>query len=1055
MTAAHALRFEIPDAATLRRLASGPLPAPLDAREPERAIFRDRFWDTPGWDLARRGARVRLRIHPDGTALFSVETGSGQPGEASPPARAELEVRDVDPAALFAGSSEPARLLRAMTDPAHLVPGLELERVRWTRPVHLGGGGRAELVCEAVTLRWAERSAELWHAELHFPESAPAPEGVVAAIGEEFGARATLADPLGRAEELMESSEAQTLEREIRAAREVALLVRRGDRIAIRTAADGVLRIPGGEGAGEEAVRRALRGSFGASQGRIRLLASMGAAGTRPALEVWLVEDPVPESADAPAGLVWARTAELLERVGAPELRDARTLAALHAAAREGLGSGDGAAPPRRFGGIPFAPRPAAPERSARRDEPTPGDEAETAAEPLPDGFLLNMELGTLAFNERVLALAEDPRVPLLERVRFLSIFGSNLDEFFMDRVGGFKHQVASGSSKPTLDGLRPEEQLEIIVIHARALLRQGYAALHDLLLPALAAEGVCVLRWEELDGEDRTYLESFYASQIDAVLTPLAADPSHPFPHIRNLRPALATVVRVPGSEGEHFAAIELPGDLPRFVPLPGGRRFVSLEEVIRASLPRLYPGMEVVEAYAFRVTRSAALSLDEDRISDLLRAVEEEVAKRPFRPAVRLEIERGMPAETRAMLLRELQFEARDRLSVLGEEDVYVTDGWVDLHALHEVASLPIPELRYPPPRRATPLDPSRPVFRAVDKHDRLLHFPWHSFEATVERFLAEAADDPDTVSIKITLYRTSRSSRIVKALRRARQRGKEVVALIELKASFDEQRNIEWARSLEAAGIHVVFGPPRLKVHAKVALVTRRESGSIRRYLYIGTGNLNAATAAAYTDLGLLSADPELGDELADVFNALTGYAGRDGYRKLLVAPFNMRGRFCALIAREAEHARAGRRSGIRAKLNGLTDREIIAALCAASQAGTPVELVVRGLCALRPEVEGISERVRVVSVLGRFLEHSRIFRFENDGAPEYLIGSADWRPRNLSRRVEVVAPITAPAHRAVLDGIIEADLANPDAWELRADGRYERRSDGDEAPVPGEG
>ncbi|HEX7239913.1 MAG TPA: polyphosphate kinase 1, partial [Longimicrobiaceae bacterium] len=484
---------------------------------------------------------------------------------------------------------------------------------------------------------------------------------------------------------------------------------------------------------------------------------------------------------------------------------------------------------------------------------------------------------------------------------------------------------------------------------------------------------------------------------------------------------------------------------EVPRLVALPDGERFVPLEEVIRAHLDEVYPGTEVLSASLFRVTRSAELHIPRDgEADDLLRRVEEELAKRPFRPAVRLEVEKAMPLEVRALLLRELRSEARGGPE-LDQDDVFPVNGMVDLRSLREVVGLPRPELHYPPFEAAEPLDPGRSVFDVLQEREVMVHFPYDSFEGTVERFLLEAAEDPEVVAIRLALYRTNRSSRIVEALRRASETGKEVVALVELTARFDEQRNVEWARYLQASGIRVVYGVPGWKIHAKVALVERREGEEVRRYAYLGTGNLNAATAGAYTDLGLLTRDPELGEEVARLFDALTGKAGEPRPRRLLVAPFNMRSRFLELLERETEHARAGRGGHVRIKINGLADREMIAALYRASCAGVRVELIVRGLCALRPGVAGLSENVRVYSLLGRFLEHARIYRFENAGSPEHFIGSADWRTRNLSRRVEVVAPVREPEHRARLDRILDEQLAHPDAWELGSDGSYYRRPD----------
>ncbi|MEW5929793.1 MAG: polyphosphate kinase 1 [Gemmatimonadota bacterium] len=671
------------------------------------------------------------------------------------------------------------------------------------------------------------------------------------------------------------------------------------------------------------------------------------------------------------------------------------------------------------------------------------GDDGDGAAE-IPAGALLNMELSTLAFNRRVLVLAGDPRTPLLERVRFVSIFGANLDEFFRVRVAGFKQQVAAGSAKRTMDGASPREQLDAMRARAGDLARRAYELLHDRLFPELAEHGIHLVSTAELTEEEHAYLRGWYREKVHPLLLPLAAGPGHPFPHIRNLRPALAVLARDPHDGENRLSVLALPGELPRLVPLPGGDRLLPLEEVVRTHLREVYPGAEVVHACLFRVTRSAELHVPRGgRVEDLLRTVEEELAKRPFRPVVRLEVESGMAPEIRRLLLRELRYEARDQPAALDDDDVDEVDGLIDLRALREVAGLPYPELRYPAFRGRDPLQGAGSVLAALWEREVLVHFPYDSFEGTVERFLLEAADDPEVVSIHLALYRTNRSSRIVEALRRASDRGKEVVALVELTARFDEQRNVEWAHYLQASGIRVIYGVPGQKIHAKVALVTRREGAGTRRYVYIGTGNLNAATAAAYTDLGLLTADPAPGADAAHLFALLAGEEREPRFRTLLVAPFNMRERFLEMIAREAEHARYGRGGHIRVKINGLADREMIGALYRASRAGVRVELIVRGICCLRPGVPGYSENIRVLSILGRFLEHARIFRFQNAGDPEYYIGSADWRTRNLATRVEVVAPVADPAHRAVLDAILEEQLAHPDAWELGSDGSYYRR------------
>lgn len=1013
------------------------------ASEPSRRFRRDIYFDTVGADLEARGVTVRLTVSTDGQRVLSVDIREQQDDARITRRHAEEPVPNVAPHEIFGGGSEPARLLAGMVEPERLRAQLELETATWIRELRDAEepDAKVTVACDAVTLRHEELVTEFTDVEIQLPEErGEAIDRLIQRVQREYGLRGTLASQLARAREALEQLEMDVLEERVRGSREVAVLAHREGRIALLRE-DGMLRIPTGAGWGETACRHVLRSVFGRTQGQVRTLGTSAGIGSRPAVEVWLAERVLPsEDGERERNVEWVTMEEALEMVGSPVLRHAPTLAALHMALRQRLKTPAAASSARAL---------------RRKDHPlralkeAKAGAVRTTTEPdgkfaLPPDMLINTETSELSFNERVLSLAEDADTPLLERVWFLSILGSNLDEFFMTRVAGFHQQVASQSTKRTLDGRTPEEQLDIIAVRARHLFARTYDFLWERLLPLLNEQEIRIVTWSELDEGARDYLTENYGSQLGAVLTPLAADPSHPFPHIRNLRPHLGIIVR-PADEGaEHFAAIELPGDLPRFVPLPGGRAFVPLEEVIASTLPSLYAGMEVVAAHTFRVTRSANFTIEDETVGDVLQAVEEKVRQRPLGPVVRLEVEEKMPQEMRDLLLRELQFETHDRVATLREEDVYPVPRLVDLYALQEISALPIDELHYPPLERSSPLESERSIFEQMDEREILVRFPHHSFETSVERLLVEAADDPEIVSIRITLYRTNRSSRVVELLRKARRNGKDVVALVELKASFDESRNIEWARSLESAGIHVVYGPPHLKVHAKVALVVRREGDALRRYVYIGTGNLNAATAAAYTDLGLLSTDPELGEEVQEVFNGLTGYSVTTDYDHLLVAPFNMRTRFLQMIEREIEHARGGRGGSLRIKINGITDRELIAALYRASQAGVKVDMVVRGICSLRPGVPGVSENIRVVSILGRFLEHARIYHFANAGDPEYYIGSADWRPRNLSRRVEVVTPIREPQHRVVLDGMLTENLTDESRWELEADGAYVRRN-----------
>jgi polyphosphate kinase len=649
----------------------------------------------------------------------------------------------------------------------------------------------------------------------------------------------------------------------------------------------------------------------------------------------------------------------------------------------------------------------------------------------------LNRELSWVDFNTRVLCLAEDPAVPLLERAKFLAIFSTNLDEFFMIRVAGLDDQVAAGVGATQPDGKTPAEQLRAIRARVAELAdRQGRVFTHEIV-PALADVGIALSDWESLDAEDRKYLVQVFEERIFPVLTPLALDPGHPFPYISNLSLNLACMVRDPVKDERRFARVKVPPLLPRFVVMPDGERFVPLEQVIAAHLDALFPGMEIEGHYPFRVTRNADLTLAEEEAEDLLAAVEMELRRRRFGTAVRLEIDRTMTSEVRDLLVEELE---------LAPEEVDVVDGPLDLGGLWGVYDLDRPELKdepwtgVVPARLARPNDETADIFPVLREGSLLVHHPYDSFSGTVEAFIRQASLDPGVLAIKATLYRTSGDSPIVKSLIRAAERGKQVAVLVELKARFDEQANIAWARALERAGVHVVYGLVGLKTHCKTALVVRAEEDSIRRYCHIGTGNYNPKTARIYEDIGLLSADPDLGADLTDLFNFLTGYSRRVAYRKLLTAPRVLRDRICSLIT---EQGKPGGR--IVMKLNSLSDRAAIDCLYEASRRGADIDLIVRGICCLRPGVPGLSERIRVRSILGRYLEHSRIYAFGNgqDGPVRYFIGSADMMPRNLDLRVEVLVPVEEPEQAARLQEILEVNLADDtQAWELGSDGTWSR-------------
>jgi polyphosphate kinase len=664
-------------------------------------------------------------------------------------------------------------------------------------------------------------------------------------------------------------------------------------------------------------------------------------------------------------------------------------------------------------------------------------------AQPFPEPVMdvtarfLNRELSWLDFDSRVLALAEDPARPLLERVKFVAIYTQNLDEFFQIRVSGLEEQVEAGVAATTPDGMTPHEQLVAIRERVVALQERADSLVLGELLPALEKERIRVVHWEQLSGDDKEFLGRRFRERIFPVLTPLSVDPSHPFPYISNLSLNLAAAIRDPVTGERRFARVKIPPLLPRFTDLPDGERFVPLEEIVAAHLDQLFPGMDIVEVHVFRVTRDADVEVEEDEADDLLAAIETVLQRRQRgATAIRLEIDPTMSEEMRQLLMRELGVD---------ESQVYVGEWLLALGDLWFFPGLDRADLKDEPWTPVTPVplqsaEGSADVFEAIRRGDILVHHPYDSFSASVEAFVEQAARDPEVLAIKQTLYRTSSDSPIIHSLVRAAQAGKQVVALVELKARFDELANITFARTLETAGVHVVYGVVGLKTHAKTCLVVRREGAGVRRYAHIGTGNYNPATARLYEDLGLLTADADLGADITDLFNLLTGYSRQREYRKLLVAPVTMRPGLEALVRREMEHDDGS----IVLKMNSLVDAELIDALYEASQAGVRIDLLVRGICCMRPGVPGLSETVRARSIVGRFLEHSRIYRFGSDARGfDYLIGSADWMPRNLDRRVEALTPVEDPALQMRLAEILRVGFDDDElAWELDAEGVWHK-------------
>ncbi len=649
-----------------------------------------------------------------------------------------------------------------------------------------------------------------------------------------------------------------------------------------------------------------------------------------------------------------------------------------------------------------------------------------------------NRELSLLAFQRRVLAEAIDAANPLLERVNFLSIFGSNLDEFFMVRVAVLKQRISNGVHEVGIDGLTETELLEAIRADVLALTDQAYASLRESIRPALEQAGIRLLDYKDLDAAGRASLDEYFSKTVFPVLTPLAFDPGRPFPHISNLSLNLAVVVK-DAAGVEHFARLKVPNALPQLVPVPSlDMAFVWLEQVIIPNLPALFPGLEVIEAHPFHVTRDAEVAIQELESDDLLETIEEAVWRRRFRAVVRLQLDKSIPPHIQRILTEEM---------VVDPQDIYLVDGPMDLSRLRQLHGLDKPDLKYKPLAPYTPPDlqpkSKDDIFALIRREDILLHHPFESFQPVVE-FIRSAARDPAVLAIKMTLYRVGRNSPIVEALLKAIEEGKQVSVLLELKARFDEESNIEWARALEREGVHVIYGLLGLKVHSKIALVVRQEGDVMRRYVHLGTGNYNPLTGRLYTDFSLFTCDEQTGADATDLFNYLTGYSAKNEYRRLLVAPISLRNGIESLIQREIELTGRGETGHLIFKMNALEDPEMIKLLYCASQAGVQIDLLVRGLCCLRPGLAGASENIRVISIIGRFLEHSRIYYFHNGGAEELYMGSADLMPRNLNRRVEIITPVSEPRLlRRMRDEILGTYLADTvNAHLMQSDGTYTR-------------
>jgi polyphosphate kinase len=1001
------VKWDVASPERLRELLTAPLPPGLRAGPPVQSFHRDIYYDTADGSLARRDIICRFRIGADDRRELAVTFASPRQSFVSP-------VSDLDPQAALRGDSEAARRLRGLVDPSALERLAELEVERTTREAagRWPWSARYLVVYDAVTVRHGRLARGFQ--ELRFRRLRPGrPE--LAQVGQAMqgvtGLRSVLESKLSRAQRLLVTLEGEALARSLGTGRAVTLLALDGGAIAFRRKAEA-LTLPIADGQGETAARHLLRTTFGSGVGDLALLGTASGRGSGRFQEVWAVRR-LRLDGELAEGLEWVPPSEVTGRAGSAGFNDPDTLAALSVAMRSDL----------------F--RTSEPEVRTRRSRPS----TPPALPPEEAALLLDADLSTLEFQSRVMALAEDRTTPLLERLNFLAIVSANLDEFYMVNVGALKQ---SGENES-------ESRLEAIGIRVRSLLARQDRVLAECLA-ALGSAGVRLRDWRELSPTSRAMLEARFQREIFPLLTPRAitVSPGFPVPVMPNLTPLLAVVLQDSRTGPLHFAYLRIPERVPRFMPVPDSSDLIPIEDVIRANLHLVYPDRRIEGAWLFRLTRAAELDLSDEDAGNLLQAIEESVGRRALNAIVRVEVERAMPQALRERLLWELRFERGADAGAVREQDLVDIDGLLDLRALRELMGAPIPGGRYPLFEGNNPWPADRDLWYLIRERDRLVYHPYERYSDTTVRFFSEAAEDPAVVALRLTLYRVGERSPIVDALVRALERKKEVALFVELKARFDETRNVGWVRRLEEAGATVVYGVVGLKNHAKVGLVLRREEDGLRRYVHIGTGNYNAGTARVYTDLSLFSADPNLGADVHDLFNQLTGSSrGPAGsFRRIAVAPEGLLPWMLERIERETEHARAGRLARIRAKLNGLADTEMIQALYRASRAGVEIDLIVRGLCTLRPGVPGHSDRIRVVSRLGRFLEHARIYHFANGGADEYAIGSADWRPRNLRRRVEVVTPVTEPAACALLDRILTEQLSDPERWVLAPDGSYAR-------------
>jgi len=1004
------IRFDVPNEATLDGLIQDRLPLGLGAPVAVREFMRDVYYDTTDGVLDQSGLQCRVRYHSDGVrTLTTISTSRG----GGPATRADTEITGRAASAALAERSAATDLLWAALDPAALEPIVEVRTNRFERsaswlwlPTEC-----CRIILRRNTIVAFGQKVRMTGADVVGRAGlGPSPSRVARALASRYGLVPDLVPMMTRARALIATDESLALASTLRSPRECAVLLVRDGAIGLKRHEDQLV-VFWKEGAGEAGCRATLDEAFGSSQAQIRCLGQVPGRTWRRPVEVWLARR-LPESVMTDPSIEWLPMSRLVELAGTPALRDARTLSALNQASQSDVMKEQthGVRPPSIGPQLSPVPRPIQPIQE--------------------DAMLLDADMSQLDFNARVLELAADDSVSVGDRLNYLSIVAANLDEFVMVRTATLKRSQSS-----TLDAVR---------LRTRALSEHMQACLENTLRPELADRGVHLRRWNELHEVDRLDLTRRFHEEIRPRLIPLALTPTHPFPHIGNIESALAVKLRHPETDHIHYGTVRIPGSLARFWPVTSGsgRTWITIEQLIVGHLATLFSGVDVLRAHLFRVTRSGEVAYDDPQSTDLLQHVADVIDRRLFQPVVRLEIERDMPAEMRALLLQEFRFELPDQVSDLEEADVVAIDGLLAMRGLREVASAIVSRV---PVKSREALFPEASIFDTLQHEEVLVHFPYDSFSASVMRFLREACDDTNVEAVTVTLYRTNDDSPIVQALYHARTAGKAVLALVELKARFDEARNIETAKALRAAGVQVVYGVAGMKLHSKVILILRREGTHLRRYAFIGSGNLNPTTAGLYTDVGLFTGNQNVTRELAAVVDSLTGLTTPPEPSAILVSPQTMLKQLLDRIGRQREAAAAGAPSGIRAKMNGLDDPEVIQALYAASQAGVPISLSVRGICRLRPGVPGLSDNIRVVSILGEFLEHARMVEFGHGQAREYYLGSADWRERNLRRRVEVMTPVTDERAKARLSDLLDVEFSDRGAWQLFGDGTWRRSDD----------